>query len=89
MQQPTGSQDARKVASEIDAGIRALLVPIAADARAIRRAFSRKLEGADPEFVLNVARVLLERYGQHSLEGVFLDIARARAGPAPAGRAAE
>ena len=32
---------------------------------------------------------LLERYGQHSLEGVFLDIARARAGPATAGRAAE
>jgi 3-methyladenine DNA glycosylase AlkD len=67
MKQLSDLEDAKRVASEIDAEIRALPVRNAPNARAIRREYSRKLRGVDPVFVLNVARELLESYGHRWL----------------------
>lgn len=54
---------AQQVASSIDADIRRLDVRNTPNVRAIRRDYSRRLEGSDPAFVLAVARALLEDYG--------------------------
>ena len=59
--------DAKKIASEIDAEIRALPLRNAPNARAIRRQYSRKLKQASPGFILDLARELLECYGQRWL----------------------
>lgn len=56
--------DVRKIAAEFDAEIRALAVLNTPNARAIRRKYSRKLKQTKPEFVLEVARVLFNKY-QH------------------------
>lgn len=63
MKHPPDLTTAKRVASGIDAEIRALPVPNAPNARAIRRKYSRQLKEADPEFVVNVARALLENHG--------------------------
>jgi 3-methyladenine DNA glycosylase AlkD len=63
MKQPLDLLDAKTVASDIDAKMRALLVRNTPNARAIRREYSRRLRGAEPALVLDVARELLESYG--------------------------
>lgn len=55
------------LSSEIVAEIRALPVRNAANARAVRRTYSRRLKHADGEFVLDVARALLGNHGQRWL----------------------
>ena len=67
MEQALDLNDAQGVALEIDAEIRALLVRNAPNARAVRRKYSRKLKQANPEFILDLARELLENYGQRWL----------------------
>ena len=56
--------NASHIASQIEAEIRALPVRNAATARTVRRQYSRKLRQADPVFVLNVAKDLIEKYDQ-------------------------
>lgn len=58
------TEDLDRLASEIDAEIRALPVRNAQTVRAIRWRYSRRLKGAGPEFVLDLARELLTRYGR-------------------------
>ncbi len=67
MEQALDLNAAQKVALEIDAEIRALPVRNAPNARAIRRKYSRKLKQTNPEFILDLARELLENYGQRWL----------------------
>ncbi len=67
MEQALDLNDAQGVALEIDAEIRALPVRNAPNARAVRRKYSRKLKQANPEFILDLARELLENYGQRWL----------------------
>jgi 3-methyladenine DNA glycosylase AlkD len=55
---------AQALASSIDAEIEALPVQNTPGVRAVRREYSRRLQGADPGFVLALARALLENYGQ-------------------------
>jgi 3-methyladenine DNA glycosylase AlkD len=55
--------DAKEVASEIDAEISALPIRNTPSVRAIRRKYSRKLKQANPEFILDLAGELLENYG--------------------------
>ncbi len=64
MEQALDLNAAQEVALEIDAEIRALPVRNTPNARAIRRKYSRKLQQANPEFILDLARELLETYGQ-------------------------
>jgi len=59
--------DAKEIAAEIDAKIRALSVRNAPNARKIRREYSQKLKQANPEFIFDLARELLEKYGQRWL----------------------
>jgi len=59
--------DARSIASEMVAEIRALPVPNTPNQRAVRRKTSRRLKQASPEFVLEVARELFENHGQRWL----------------------
>jgi 3-methyladenine DNA glycosylase AlkD len=56
--------DARSMAAQIDAEIRDLPVRNAPNVRAIRRRYSRELKKADPRFILDLARALLENHGQ-------------------------
>jgi 3-methyladenine DNA glycosylase AlkD len=89
--------DPQQVAAEIAAEIRALPVQSTPAERAIRRKYSRKLNGANPEFILDLARELLKNYGyrgvpyelieNHSAQGInswwSVDLfARILAGPA-------
>lgn len=55
--------DAKAIAAEMDAEIRALPVRNTPGVRAIRRKYSRALKEADAAFVLGVARELVERHG--------------------------
>jgi 3-methyladenine DNA glycosylase AlkD len=55
---------AKEVASQIDAEIRALPVQNTANTRAVRRNYSKRLKQADPDYVLAVARELLETHGR-------------------------
>jgi 3-methyladenine DNA glycosylase AlkD len=55
--------DARSMAAQIDAEIRDLPVRNAPNVRAIRRRYSRELKKADPRFILDLARALLENHG--------------------------
>ncbi len=64
MDQPPDLDDAREVASKIVAEIRALPVQNTPSVRATRRQYSRRLKQANPEFILDLARELLEDYGQ-------------------------
>ena len=63
MDQLLDMNSAMEVASEIDAEIRALPLRNTPSQRAIRRKFSRKLRQANSEFILDLARGLLENYG--------------------------
>lgn len=63
MDQLLDLNNAKEVASEIDAEIRALSVRNTANGRAIRRKYSQMLKLASPEFILELARELLENYG--------------------------
>lgn len=58
---PDGAQ---ALANSIDAEIRALPVRNTPSVRAVRREYSRRLRGADPGFVLALARELLENHNQ-------------------------
>jgi DnaJ-domain-containing protein 1 len=53
-------RDVASVASAIDAEIRALAVRNTPGMRAIRRKYARALKQASPDFVLRLARKLLE-----------------------------
>lgn len=64
MEQPLELSDARKIASQIDADIRALPVRKTATIRAVRRQYSRQLKQADPVFILDLARELIKTYDQ-------------------------
>jgi 3-methyladenine DNA glycosylase AlkD len=67
MGQGLDAGSAKEVASRIDGEIRALPVQKAPAVRAVRRKYSRLLKKAEPEFVLEVARELLRRYGYHGV----------------------
>jgi 3-methyladenine DNA glycosylase AlkD len=60
-------QEPKAIAAQIDAEIQALPVRNAPNVRAIRRRFSQTLQGVDPEFMLELARELVERYGYRSV----------------------
>lgn len=60
-------QDVKSMASEVDGRIRNLPVRNAANLRAVRREVSRELTGAEPEFVLALARELVENFGVRSV----------------------
>jgi 3-methyladenine DNA glycosylase AlkD len=66
MDHPPDLSNPQRVAGQIDAEIRALPVQNTPSERAIRRKYSRLLSRARPEFVLELARELLERYGYRS-----------------------
>jgi 3-methyladenine DNA glycosylase AlkD len=57
------TDDVKQVAAEIDARLCALPVRNTPSERAVRRAYSRELEGAEPAFILDLARELLHTYG--------------------------
>jgi 3-methyladenine DNA glycosylase AlkD len=63
MGQQLNASSAREIASKMDGEIRALPVQNTPNVRAIRRKYSRLLRSAEPEFVMDVARELLCRYG--------------------------
>lgn len=54
--------DVKKIAAAIDAEIHALAVLNTPNARAIRRKYSRKLKQVKPTFILELARVLMNKY---------------------------
>lgn len=64
MQQSFALMEARNVALQIDTEIRALPVRNTASVRAVRRQYSRILKQADPAFILNLAKELIEKYNQ-------------------------
>ena len=59
--------DAKLLASRFDAEIRALPVRNAPNARAVRRRYSRELKTAEPAFVLDLVRELVEVYGYRGI----------------------
>jgi 3-methyladenine DNA glycosylase AlkD len=63
MNQHLDQNDPRQVAAALDAEIRALPLRNTPNVRAIRRKYSHQLKEASPEFVLDLARVLVEDYG--------------------------
>lgn len=62
MEQLLDLNSTKTVASEIEAEVRALPEQNTPGVRAIRRKYSQKLKGASPEFILDLARALLENY---------------------------
>lgn len=67
MDQTPETDDVSLLAAEIDAEIRALPVLNTPNARAVRHQATRKLRRASPEFVLDLARELLQGYDQRWL----------------------
>jgi len=63
MDQLPDLDDVKRVAAEIDAEMRALPVRNTPGERAVRRKYSQRLKRAQPEFVLDLARELVETYG--------------------------
>ena len=63
MDQRPDPTDVRKIAAEIDARLCALPTRNTPSERAVRRAYSRELTGAEPAFILDLARELLQTYG--------------------------
>jgi 3-methyladenine DNA glycosylase AlkD len=59
--------DAKAIAGEIDAEIRALPVRNVPHVRAVRGEYSRRLKPASPGFVLDLARELLNTYGHREV----------------------
>jgi 3-methyladenine DNA glycosylase AlkD len=72
MGQPLKLSNACIVASQIDAEIRALPVRNTAAVRALRRQYTRQLKQADPVFILNLARILIEEHDQRWLAYEFI-----------------
>jgi 3-methyladenine DNA glycosylase AlkD len=72
MVQPLETSYASKAALQIDAKIRALPVLKTPAARAIRRQYSHQLKQADPTFILNLSRELIERHDQRWLAYEFI-----------------
>jgi 3-methyladenine DNA glycosylase AlkD len=56
-------QDVRAIAAQFDAEIQALPIQNTPNVRAVRRRYTRRLKGAEPDFVLDLARELIDRYG--------------------------
>ncbi len=54
--------EVKKIAAEFDAEIHALVVMNTPNARAIRRKYSQKLRQAKPGFIIELARVFMNRY---------------------------
>ena len=54
--------DVKKIAAAIDTEIRALAVLNTPNVRAIRRRYSQKLKQTKPTFILELARVLMNKY---------------------------
>lgn len=63
MPQPIASKNPEEVAAKIDAEIRALHLRNTPNVRAIRRKYTKLLKDASPEFVLDLARSLIQLYG--------------------------
>jgi 3-methyladenine DNA glycosylase AlkD len=64
MAQEFDPSHAKRLAAEIDGEIRALPLQNTPSVRAIRRKYSQQFEQASREFILDLARELLEAYGQ-------------------------
>jgi 3-methyladenine DNA glycosylase AlkD len=64
MTRSKNDMDARTIASIIDAKISALPLSNTPSVRHIRREFSRLLQAASPELVMQVARVLIQAYSR-------------------------
>ena len=67
MEENPGRSDVKMVASQFDAEIRALPVRNAPSARAVRRRYSRELKPAEPAFVLDLVRELVEVHGYRGI----------------------
>ena len=63
MHQESGFQNVKEIAAAFVAEIRALPIRNAKNGRAVRRKYSQQLRNADPEFVLDIARILVKKYG--------------------------
>lgn len=59
--------EAQRLAASIDAEIRALPLRRTPTVREVRRKYSRALKSAEPEFVLSVAKSLLDRNGHRGV----------------------
>ena len=59
----SGQDEVKRVAAEIDAEMRALPVHNTPHGRAVRRTYSQRLKQAQAEFVLDLARELIQTYG--------------------------
>jgi 3-methyladenine DNA glycosylase AlkD len=77
MDQSRAFADPKEVASKIDAEIRALPVRNTPNKRAICRQYSRMLKQANPEFILDVARILLKNHGYRGLAYELIENHRA------------
>ncbi len=62
MTQHQEQANAQEIAAEIDAQIRALSVRNTPNVRAIRRRYSRRFKQADPAFILDLDRELIQNY---------------------------
>lgn len=67
MDEQPGLSEVKLVASRFDAEIRALPVRNAPNARAVRRRYSQELKTAEPAFVLDLVRELVEIYGYRGI----------------------
>ena len=63
MEQPRTLKSPQEVAAEIVREVRALPEINTPNVRSVRRRYSKRLKGADADFVLDVARLLLRDYG--------------------------
>jgi len=63
----TDQGEVKRVAAEIDAEMRALPVHNTPGERAVCRKYSQRLKQAQPEFVLDLARELIQTYGYRGL----------------------
>ena len=63
----TDQGEVKRVAAEIEAEMRALPVQNTPGERAVRRTYSQRLKQAQPEFILDLARELIQTYGYRGL----------------------
>jgi len=63
VEEPIELTNVSALAARIDAEIRALPVNNVPNRRMVRRKYSRRLKAAGPDFVFNLARVLINNYG--------------------------
>lgn len=67
MSEPFLGADAKELAAEFDAEVRALPERNTPSVRAVRRRYSRQLKGAEAEFVLEMVRTLVHDYGYRGM----------------------